>query len=136
MLHVIIVQTWNTVRTDWISHTMTDWLAVLLTMIPIWLTRPSLTIPLVCIILYVHVKHATAPTKTQTTGLAALPAGELVPLLYHLFGGHVSQGHGVVLLLLGVPGKDLYLLVWSSPVLRIDYPEFWAETLKRNPPSW
>lgn len=108
--HVTIVQTQNTARTDWNFHTMTDWLALLLTKIPIWLTRSSLTIPLVCIILVFHVDHSTASTETQTAWLAALPTGELVPLLDHLFGGHVSQGHGVVLFLLGVPGKDLYLL--------------------------
>lgn len=143
MLHITTVQTRNTARTDWILP-YNDWLTssvadhdpcLIDTLFTDnnwhaphwqWLTCSSLTIPLVDIVLIFHVEHSTAPTETKTAWLAALPAGELVPLLYHLFGGHISQGHGVVLLLLGVPGKKKYLLQWSSPVLKIKvYPEFW-----------
>lgn len=108
--HVIIVQTQNTARTDW-NFPYNDWLTSSVAdqdpdLIDTLLTDNSL----VCIILVFHVDHSTASTETQTAWLAALPTGELVSLLDHLFGGHVSQGHGVVLFLLGVPGKDLYLL--------------------------
>lgn len=139
MLHITTVQTRNTARTDWILP-YNDWLTTSVAdhdpcLIDTlftdnnwhaphwqWLTCSSLTIPLVDIVLIFHVEHSTAPTETKTAWLAALPAGELVPLLYHLFGGHISQGHGVVLLLLGVPGKKINICYSDPPqYLRLQF---------------